>query len=202
MHPCPSGGTAHHPQKSRHSQRDVLDVEVEVDFRHRSYGGKTTGASRRFRVVCVRDDESDDYHSYVTNLSADEFTAEEIASLYRCRWEVELVFREMKNEYALDEIPTGNPHAVEALLWTGVVTLVVERICYVSVREIVAARGGALSHERFAKNFRERSAAVRLAEMLERRGLAFGELEAIQFDMCGAFEPPREHSVHIKEWRE
>lgn len=183
-------------------QRDVLDVEAEVSFRRRAYAGRSRGDSTTFRVIAIMNHETGEYHTYVTNLAPDEFTAEEVASLYRARWEVELIFRELKTAYQLDKVPTANPHAVEAMLWTGILTLVVHRVLFLTMRELHPERARHYSHERGAKAFRERGATLLLQEILDRHGIAWGLMEAIEFEDCGAFNPYRETSTHIKEWRE
>jgi len=51
----------------------------------------------------------------------------DIATIYRCRWEVELLFREFKTLYDLDEANTSNPAVVQILLYAAVLTLLVSR---------------------------------------------------------------------------
>jgi putative transposase len=48
-------------------------------------------------------------------------SAEEVASLYRMRWEIELTFKELKSQYALDAFRTTNANIVEALIWAALV---------------------------------------------------------------------------------
>lgn len=69
------------------------------------------------RVVAIRDEETDEYHTYVTNIPLEELSAEEIAQLYGARWHVELVFKELKSRYALDVLPTKSVHVIEAYVW-------------------------------------------------------------------------------------
>jgi len=47
--------------------------------------------------------------------------------LYRECWEVELLFRELKRMYGLDEITSRKPAVVEALILIGLLSLVVSR---------------------------------------------------------------------------
>ena len=69
-------------------KREVLDVEVEVKFKRRKYRGKQSMVNRRFRLVCVFNSESGKYHT---------LAAEDIARLYAARWEIELIFKELKS---------------------------------------------------------------------------------------------------------
>jgi len=87
-------------------------VEVEVEFKRGPYNGTRSLDTKRFRVVGVRNEDADDYHLYVTNLSREEFFPADLAQIYRCRWEVELLFRELKTQYDLDEFDTSNEDVV------------------------------------------------------------------------------------------
>lgn len=111
-------------------KRQVVDAEVEVSFRRRTYNGKRKGDTSRFRLVMVYNEEDEKYHTYLTNISSDILNAEEIAKLYGARWHIELIFKELKSRYGIDILPTANPEIVEALLWVGILTLLISRKVY------------------------------------------------------------------------
>lgn len=182
------------------AKRRVLDVMVEVSFKKRAYRGKESTGTKTFRVVAVRNDETGAYHAYITNLSVDEFSADDIASLYRCRWEVELVFREMKDKFCIDQLPTANPHAVGAMVWSGVLTLVLHRVAFLSMCELNPERAPHYSHEGSAQAFREGAADVFLLKTLDRQGIEYGGLVGMQLLESGAFHPHRETGVHLRRW--
>ena len=117
--------------------RDVIDVRIEVSFRRRAYNGSRSGATRTFRLVGVWNTEAEKYHLYVTNLPAADYSASDIAQLYRARWEVELLFKELKSTYNLDQVSTSNPVAVEVLILMVLISLVVSRVLLDLLREIV-----------------------------------------------------------------
>jgi len=75
-----------------HQQR-VLDLDVEL---------QSDDQSALMRVVCVPFGGEDRY--YLTSLPREEFSAHEVAELYRLRWEVELFFRGLKGAVRLDEV--------------------------------------------------------------------------------------------------
>ena len=108
-------------------QRQYIDVEVEAEFKRGQYEGTRSLDTKRFRVVGVRDEDADDYHLYITNLSREEFLPVDLATLYRCRWEVEILFRELKTQYELDEFDTSNPDVVKILLYAALLSLLVSR---------------------------------------------------------------------------
>src|SRR5699024_6842154 len=107
--------------------RDVIDVDGEVGFKRRIYNGTRSRAVETFRVVGVWNDEEERYHLYITNLPEEDYSAADIAKLYQARWEVELLFRELKTTYGLDEITSGKPEVVEALILIALLSLVVSR---------------------------------------------------------------------------
>lgn len=110
--------------------RDVLDAEVEVTFSRRKYRDKRSSDSMVLRLVAVWDTENDEYHVYLTNIPHDVLSAEDVAALYRVRWEVELVFKELKSRYAIDKVNTTNPNIVMGLIWTAILTLIISRRLY------------------------------------------------------------------------
>jgi IS4 transposase len=107
--------------------REYIDVEVEATFQRREYAGTQSYDSKTFRVVGVRDEDADDYHLYITNLPREEFLPADLATIYRCRWEVELLFRELKTQYELDEFETSKTYIVEILLYAALLSLLVSR---------------------------------------------------------------------------
>jgi IS4 transposase len=107
--------------------RDVIDATGEVDFKRRVYNGTRSRAVETFRVVGVWNEDQQQYHLYITNLPADEYTAADIAKLYQARWEVELLFRELKTTYGLDDLNFSKPEVVEALILISLLSLVLSR---------------------------------------------------------------------------
>jgi putative transposase len=136
-------------------QRQTLDAEVELAFSRRTYNGRRSGDTLRCRLVAVWDEEAREYHLYLTNVGPELLSAEDVARLYGMRWEIELVFKELKSHYALDEFRTTKAAVVEALIWSALLTLVVSRRLHTLVRtrapEELRPRYTQL---RFAINFR------------------------------------------------
>jgi putative transposase len=150
--------------------REVLDAEVELTFQRRGYRGKHRGDTLRARLVAVWDEEHRTYHTYVTNIPVEALAAEEIAELYRCRWSVELLFKEVKGSFHLDRVATGNRYAAESLIWTSWLALMASRRGHSILLEHVAPE------ERFrypplrwSRVFREESREF-LAPLLQRMG--------------------------------
>ena len=108
--------------------REHINVEVEVTFKCRVYNETQSLDSKRFRVVGVRVSDADDgYRLYITNLPSSEFTPEQVSAMYRARWVVELVFRELKLQYGLERFQTEKDHIVRIQVLVALLTLVVSR---------------------------------------------------------------------------
>lgn len=135
-------------------QREELDVEIEVQFKRRTYSGKQSSARQRFRLVGLRNEDTGEYHLYVTNLPADRFAAKEVAAIYRARWTVELLFKSLKSDFGLEQMPSANKHVVQALVYAAVVTWVASRELLLAVQSLMGADGRRVTHGRWTRLMR------------------------------------------------
>ncbi len=163
-------------------KRGVLDAEVEVGFSRRAYRGGRSSATEALRLVAVYDKEDKAYHLYLTNIPLGRMSAEDVALLYGARWEVELIFKELKSVYALDELPTANSQAVEALVWVSIVTLIVSRRIYTLVRAKHPDMALRYTHMRWAKIFAENASDLRGAI------LAYAGISATMMELYAVFD--------------
>jgi len=120
-------------------KRQVLDVEVEVQFRRRTYRGQQSRAWRAFRLIAIRNQETGAYHVYLTNLPAEQLPAEDVQAVYALRWQVELLFKALKSHGRLEQLPSRNQAVVESLIWASVLTAVLSQALYRLIRGAVAA---------------------------------------------------------------
>jgi IS4 transposase len=133
--------------------REVLDVNVEVQFPRRAYAGRTHRDRRKFRVVGIRNAETREYHLYITNLPANRLPAEDVGIVYSLRWQIELLFKELKTHYRLEDMPSRKAVVVEALLYAAMLTLVVSRRVLAVVREHTRLSSDRLPAHRWAALF-------------------------------------------------
>ena len=97
----------------------VWDLQVKVT--------PTVGEDRRpveMRLVIVPHNKRPRY--YLTNLPP-KWSAAAVAELYRLRWQIELVFKELKQDLALRSIPTKLPKAAQIFVWASLIALVISR---------------------------------------------------------------------------
>lgn len=120
-------------------QREELDVVVEVRTRRRVYVGIRSGERRRFRVVGLRDASTGEYHLYITTIGAEDLSPSDIAAVYAVRWEIELVFKELKSQYRIDQVPSRKRAVVEALIYAALLSLAASRALLQAVRAAAPA---------------------------------------------------------------
>ncbi len=111
-----------------------VDAIVKIAFKRRAYKGKQKNDEMKVRLVAVYNVEEEKYHIYITNIQKDILNAKDIAKLYGARWDIELLFKELKSKYALDVLETKSVQVIEALIWTAILTLIVSRRIYNLVR--------------------------------------------------------------------
>jgi IS4 transposase len=128
-----------------------IDAVVKITFKRREYKGKQKKDEMRVRLVAVYNDENEKHRIYITNIQKNILNAKDIAKLYGAilnakdiaklygtRWDIELLFKELKSKYALDVLETKNVQVIEALIWTTMLTLIVSRRMYSLVRNSTA----------------------------------------------------------------
>jgi hypothetical protein len=94
-----------------------LDLDVEF-----ARGARRIG----FRVVVLpgRDRTTT---RLCTNLPRTPFSADLVAWLYRCRWQIERCFKEWKSYANLHTFNTANPHVAEGLMWASLCAAILKR---------------------------------------------------------------------------
>lgn len=65
--------------------------------------------------------------SFLTTLSRNDWPPRAIAEMYRLRWQIELVFKELKQDLNLERVPTNDPHAAQVFVWGSLLALAVSR---------------------------------------------------------------------------
>jgi len=109
--------------------RGVVDVDVDLKL--------AAGACYRCRAIrmpVVKDLRDGTFEFVdiwlVTNLPPEKFGPEQLASMYRLRWEVELAFRTMKQVGRLDHLRTANAYVIRAFMSATLLAVILaQRIC-------------------------------------------------------------------------
>ena len=181
-------------------KRQVVDAEVEVEFNRRKYKGKENRDVKKFRMVAIYNTEEKKYHTYITNIPTDRLDAEDIAVLYSARWEIELIFKELKSRYGIDILPFSNPHIIEALLWVGILTLIISRRVYLLVFSANLENAPRYTHLRWATIFAEKSHRL-LDAILDYSGIDADLMELFDVYQSQALDPNVNRKRLMDEWR-
>jgi putative transposase len=119
-----------------------IDVNCTFAVRTRPYGSdKGRRFTQTFRVVGVYNKPKRRYQLYVTNVSPDRLSAEQVAATYRLRWDVERFFTCLKTGMGLRKINTGCKHRVQLVVAAALLR------CTVAMRAMAQA-------ERYLPNLR------------------------------------------------
>ena len=103
-------------------KRHILDMQVQVKVKRRIYRGRCRKVKRTFRLIGIRHPETGAYYLYMTNIPPDLLSAGQIAAIYKARWMVELLFDQLKTHYRLEDLPSGQPHIVQTLIYAVILT--------------------------------------------------------------------------------
>ena len=137
-----------------------VDAVVRIAFKRRKYKGTQKKDEMRVRLVAAYNDEDEKHHIYITNIQKDVLNAKDIVKLYGARWDIELMFKELKSRYALDVLETKNVQIIESLIWTAMLTLIVSRRIYSLVKNSIIhpKKKSRYTQFRWSKIFSEKAA--------------------------------------------
>jgi hypothetical protein len=91
---------------------------------------------------------------YLTNIPPDALEPHDVARTYALRWEVELLFRELKTHHRLAQLPSCKPHIVEALVKASLLCLAACRAVLRRAERVLASKlSDHLPHQRWAAVF-------------------------------------------------
>lgn len=85
---------------------------------------------QEFRVICYWNSLSKKWQLYMTNLPYEEFSSEDIYEIYRYRWVVELIFKELKMDYDLGKMLLGNVPLAYIHIYSIMLRFIISRDLY------------------------------------------------------------------------
>ncbi|MFY9525911.1 MAG: IS4 family transposase [Limnochordia bacterium] len=196
-------------------KQEVIDVEVEISFKGNAsknkkakkedsfeiYNprGNAPKVKETFRLVGIIDKETKKYHFYLTNISPEQLTAEDVALLYRARWSVELLFKELKSLYKLDVISSGSPAVVESLVLVAMLTLVVSHRLLNHMRLLIPEKSSRFTPLRWAESFYA-IAPVIMGRVLKLAGINDDPLQLIIYFMSEGIDPNVNRERLLSPW--
>lgn len=104
----------------RAPKKECLDIDVGWQTK----SGQTTWQTR---VVAVWNSRDKAWIRLMTNLSRAEFPSAELLRVYRLRWQIELLFKELKSYANLHKFSTTKAAIAEGLIWASLVVVALKR---------------------------------------------------------------------------
>lgn len=99
------------PVNKKHQQQGVIkDNLVELGHHHHSNATKVTA-----RIVTYKDEQTGRVFKFITNNQ--KLSPVNVAALYRKRWQIELLFKRLKQNYTLQYFLGDNENAVKIQIW-------------------------------------------------------------------------------------
>ncbi|QDF68589.1 IS4 family transposase [Shewanella sp. SNU WT4] len=98
----------------RTNRTEVLDLAV-------CRGNQT------FRVIRRWFAEEQRFCIWLTNLPRETYSADDIMAIYRCRWQIELMFKELKSHTNWQRFATAQKAIVDGLVWASLLALCIRR---------------------------------------------------------------------------
>jgi IS4 transposase len=195
-------------------KREALDCLVEVEFKasasrarksdkngfevYRTRGGAAK-IKETFRLVGMLDRESGEYHLYLTDIMPERLSAEDIALLYRARWSIEMVFKEFKRLYKLDELPSNKPVVIKSLVMVSMLTLVVSHRILNIMRNLIPEKSERFTPLRWAETFYA-SASELLDQVLALEGIYLEAFTILMFYSGEGIDPNVNRERLLSPW--
>ncbi|MEB3329443.1 MAG: IS4 family transposase [Candidatus Sericytochromatia bacterium] len=123
--------------------RQTLDAQVAYTISRKGLPGRPR-SDRKTEVLSLRlvahlNPETGRYHLYVTNIPPEMLTAQGVADAYRLRWQVELLFKELRSIGGLDAWPNRKEAVVLAGIYATLLGMAVNRRLLLAIRERLEA---------------------------------------------------------------
>lgn len=94
------------------------------------------GYDMTFRVIAFWYKKKKRIGYLVTNLPRDTVPASDIVELYRLRWQIELLFKELKSYCNLKKFSTQNKNIVDTLIYASFITVLLKRLMAYSTEQL------------------------------------------------------------------
>jgi IS4 transposase len=194
-------------------KREAIDILVEVEYKASAsnakksdnkfevYRPKGSASKTRetFRLVGTLDKETGEYHLYITDIMPEQLSAEDVALLYRARWSIEMVFKELKRLYKLDEIPSNKPVVIKSLVMVSMLTLVISHRILNLMRSMAPEKSERFTPLRWAELFYS-SAPDLLKQVLAFEGIELDAFTLMMFYMGEGIDPNVNRERLLSPW--
>jgi putative transposase len=135
----------------------------------------------------------------LTSIPVEVLSAEDIALLYGARWEIELIFKELKSHYRIDQIPSADPEIVKCFIWVAILTLMCSRRILWLIRNANPQNANRYTHLRVAKVFTDHEDRL-LTEVLEFVGVKVDKRSLYDIFLDQGCDPNVKREMLMEPW--
>lgn len=151
-----------------------IDGTVKVSYLKGEQKKKKSSLNLRF--IAIYNADTEDYHTYFTNIPASELGGSDVAALYAARWDIENLFRELKSENLLGRIESKNEYITEIFIRIPIMRLLITRKLFAAARNMLEAKMVLRLKKRlWSIVFAENSKRILTNLMKEKRGRRINE---------------------------
>ncbi|OQB58624.1 MAG: Transposase DDE domain protein [Bacteroidetes bacterium ADurb.Bin145] len=111
----------------RMPKKGVFDLTCSFHIGDERINKVKTPIFQDFRVICAWNPLAKKWQLYITNLSSEIFSADDIHELYRFRWVIELIFKELKGDYDLGKMLLGNEPMAFVHIYSMLLRFIISR---------------------------------------------------------------------------
>lgn len=112
-------------------KRQILDVQIEYRITRKGLPGRPRDDRKTevlsLRLVALLNEKTGKYHIYLTNVPPEMLSVQEVADAYRLRWQIELLFKEMRSIGGLDAWPNRKEATILASIYATLLGMAVNR---------------------------------------------------------------------------
>lgn len=112
------------------SKTGIFDLVCSFEIVKKSKKANQNSITKEFRVICFWNPKELVWRIYLTNLGRDKFSSTDIYELYKFRWVIELLFKELKGDYNLGNLLLGNAPLAYVHIYSMLIRLIVSRNLY------------------------------------------------------------------------
>lgn len=91
---------------------------------------------RCLRVIALWNPHTKQHVLFLTNTRTDQLSLKTIGKIYRLRWQIELLFKELKSHTELRKFLTANPNIATGFIWAAFCALFIRRFLVSAVQKI------------------------------------------------------------------
>jgi hypothetical protein len=131
-------------EKTKYDQLEEIEIpdnvadnyikDQKIEFKYRDEKGKEQALILR-RVVCY-DSDKDRVFEFLTNIM--EMSADQIGLMYKMRWQIELLFKQLKQNFPLKYFLGDNENAIKIQIWCTLIANLLFTIIHKNIKKKIS----------------------------------------------------------------